>query len=275
MTTETSNPAHGRASPPKHNLLQELYRVREDPHVNTGRQRNATVEKRPPRTVDPPPSGVGLWLRWVLANAAGEALGLGATALFGAAILSYLGEGTALLATLGLAAAAVVAGTVVEGGAVGFAQWSVLRGPLPAMRWRTWTLATAAGAFLAWTLGMAPSTLLSLGGNSGGAAPAEPGEATMLGLAFLMGLALGPVLGLAQWLALRRYVRRAALWMPANSLAWASGMVVIFTGIDLATRGGFGLRSVAILALTLVVTGAVVGAIHGLVLVRLVRGAQR
>ncbi len=216
---------------------------------------------------------VSLWLRWVFANAAGEALGLGTTALIGAAVVSFLGEGRGALATLTLAAVAVLAGTLVEGTAVGTAQWSVLRGPLPGMCWRTWAVATGVGAFLAWMLGMVPSTVLSLGAGSGGAgaAPAEPGEAVVLGLAFLMGLVLGPVLGFAQWLALRRYVSHAALWMPANAMAWAFGMVVIFAGIDPAIGGGFGLLSVAILALTLACAGAVVGAIHGLALVWLLR----
>lgn len=48
-------------------------------------------------------------------------------------------------------------------------------------------------------------------------------------------------------------------------------MVVIFAGIDPSMDGGFGLRAVAILILTLVCAGAVVGAIHGLALVRLLR----
>ena len=81
-------------------------------------------------------------------------------------------------------------------------------------------------------------------------------------------------MGFAQWFALRRYVSRAALWMPANALAWAFGIVVIFTGIDPAISGGFDLRSVAILGLTLACAGAVVGAIHGLALVWLLRSRE-
>jgi hypothetical protein len=219
-------------------------------------------------------AGAGLWLRWILANALGEALGLGGTALIWALSVLNTGEGTSLYAILVLAAFSVLAGTLIEGTVVGTAQWLVLRGQLPRMRWRTWVLATGAGAFLAWTLGMVPSTLLSLG-SGGGASPAEPGKATVLGLAFLMGLALGPVLGVAQWLALRRFVRRAALWVPANALAWACGMVVIFAGIDLALGGGFGAGIMPILALTLACAGALVGAVHGLALVWLLRPARR
>src|SRR5215204_923571 len=89
-----------------------------------------------------------------------------------------------------------------------------------------------------------------------------------------MGLVLGPVLGFVQWLVLRRFVSHAALWMPANGVAWAFGMVVIFTGIDPAISGGFGFISVAIVALTLACAGAVVGAIHGLALVWLLRSSK-
>jgi hypothetical protein len=96
----------------------------------------------------------------------------------------------------------------------------------------------------------------------------------VFGLAFLMGLVLGPILGFAQWLALRRFVAPAALWMPANALAWGFGMVVIFAGIDPATAGGFGPGTVMILAATLLCAGAVVGAVHGLALVWLVRSSS-
>lgn len=219
-------------------------------------------------------AGAGLWLRWILANALGEALGLGGTALIWALSVLYAGEGTGLYAILLLAAFSVLAGTLIEGTVVGTAQWLVLRGPLPRIRWRTWVLATGAGAFLAWTLGMIPSTLLSLG-SGGDASSAEPGEATVLGLALVMGLALGPVLGVVQWLVLRRFVRRAALWVPANALAWGCGMVVIFAGIDLALDGGFSPGVVPILALTLACAGALVGAVHGLALVWLLRPARR
>jgi hypothetical protein len=222
------------------------------------------------------PPALSLWLRWVFANTVGEALGLGTTALIGAAIASSLGEETSVLAILVLAAVAVLARTLVEGTVVGTAQWSVLRGPLPGIRWRTWAVATGAGAFLAWFLGMIPSTVLSLGAGSGGTgtAPAEPGNVVVLGLAFCMGLVLGPVLGFPQWLVVRRFVSHGALWMSANAIAWAFGMVVIFAGIDPAISGGFDLLSVTILSFTLACAGAVVGAIYGFAFVWLLRSSK-
>lgn len=63
--------------------------------------------------------------------------------------------------------------------------------------------------------------------------------------------------------------------MPASALAWEFGMVVIFLGIDLALGGGFATSAVPILALTLAIAGAIVGAEHGLALVWLVRPENR
>lgn len=63
--------------------------------------------------------------------------------------------------------------------------------------------------------------------------------------------------------------------MPANALAWACGMVVIFAGIDLALGDGFSPSVVLSLALTLACAGALVGAVHGLALVWLLRSARR
>ena len=88
-------------------------------------------------------------------------------------------------------------------------------------------------------------------------------------MAGAMGLVLGVVLGLPQWRTLRGAVRGAWLWLPANSAAWALGMPLIFAAVDLAQRAGTTVGAVAIILVALAVTGAVVGAVHGLALVRL------
>jgi hypothetical protein len=212
-----------------------------------------------------------LWSRWVGANALGEALGLGGTALVGAALFPALGDGVGLLSALGVAAVAIAAGTAIEGLAVGTAQWLILRRPLPGIDWRTWAGATALGAGVAWTFGMLPSTLMSIGQDAGQGTATEPSAAIVYALAFAMGLVLGPVLGCAQWMVLRRHVRGAGLWMPANALAWAFGMVIVFAGVSAVFDRGVSPGSLALAILSLAVTGAVVGGIHGLALVRLVR----
>ena len=64
-----------------------------------------------------------LWLRWVLANCVGEAVGLGATALAGVGLVTTLGAQRGVVANLLLAGSAILAGTFLEGTVVGTAQW--------------------------------------------------------------------------------------------------------------------------------------------------------
>lgn len=211
-----------------------------------------------------------LWGRWIIANALGELLGLGLVAAIGAMIIVRTGEPTGAREVLSLAALMVTLGAI-EGLIVGYAQWRAFRAELPAMTCRAWTAATAGGAFIAWLLGMIPSTIMNLRGNGTTEPAPDPSAALMLSLAALMGLALGLILALPQWLVLRRQVRHAGWWLPANALAWSAGMPVIFGGIDLVTSAGVNTAPVVVrillIALTLALAGAVVGVAHGAALV--------
>ena len=216
------------------------------------------------------PHDWSLWRRWVLANTAGEVVGLGGTAALGAALILGLGMTAGVVAALAAAGVMIFAGTLLEGVVVGTAQWLALRGTLPALPRRSWVGATALGAGVAWTLGMVPSTALSLGAEERADDVAEPRALVVYGLAVLMGLVLGPILGLPQWRILRRHLPRAGWWIAANAVAWAAGMPVIFAGMDVVAASGGPERFVAAV-ITLAIAGAIVGAIHGLALVRLLR----
>jgi hypothetical protein len=86
-------------------------------------------------------------------------------------------------------------------------------------------------------------------------------------MAALMGLGLGVVLGVPQWLVLRRYFNQAAWWVGANAVAWAVGMPIVFFGAGAVPEQASGGLLVLLMALTLLSAGAVVGTIHGSVLV--------
>jgi len=214
-----------------------------------------------------------LWQQWVVANAVGELVGLGLVAAIGGSLAWRFGEPKSVIAALLMAGAMVLLG-VCEGIIVGYAQWLALRRPLLGLSSREWVKATAIGAFLAWGLGMIPSTLMTLRESAGAALPAEMSDAIRYGMAAAMGLGLGVALGVPQWLVLRRYVNKAGWWAPANAVAWAVGMPVIFIGAGSVPPGGIGWPVILCVALTLAVAGAVVGAIHGLALVWLLRPSR-
>ena len=213
-----------------------------------------------------------LWFRWVLANAIGEVVGLGTAAVVGVGLAWTIEKTMGAFGSLAMAGVMILVGTL-EGIVVGIAQWLVLRRPIQNMSWRVWVLATAIGAFVAWTLGMIPSTLMATNTAAAAAAapPPEMSDVVMYGLAALMGAVLGPILGLPQWLVLRRHVQKAGWWVLANAAAWALGMPVVFIGASSAPPGGFGLGVVVVGIVTGASAGAVVGAVHGLALVWLLQ----
>jgi hypothetical protein len=94
---------------------------------------------------------------------------------------------------------------VSAGVGVGVLQWPVLFRRFP-RTWR-WALATA-GAWI---------------GGSVVVVAVLPAELQLL----LSGLILGPVVGLAQWLILRREVRWAGWWIVTSTIAWVTGLTLL------------------------------------------------
>jgi len=214
-----------------------------------------------------------LWLSWVVANALGELVGLGGVFGCGFLVVARFGEPTSTAATLGYLALALVLGAF-EGAVVGAAQWRVLAGRIAALGGRAWILATVVGAVVAWMLGMLPSTLMS-GASEAAAQPVEePPAAVVLGFAALLGAVAGLVLAFAQWWVLRRRARRAGLWLPANALAWAAGMPWIFWLVGATVAERQDAPSVLLFVLGLGAAGALVGAIHGAFLLRIVAASR-
>jgi hypothetical protein len=213
------------------------------------------------------------YLRWIVANGLAEAGGLGTTFVLGHALASVLNRVTGIAAILGGALAAVAVGMLLEGVLVGVAQERVLHSRLGhRLLPGAWIVATAIGAGAAWALGMIPSTVMALSASQAPAGPAsEPPALVQYGLAAVLGLVTGPILGIAQWAVLRRMVEHAGHWLWANAVAWAVGMPLIFAGMDRVPWTGSAVARAAAIYVVCAVTGLVVGAIHGWILVKLLR----
>jgi hypothetical protein len=214
------------------------------------------------------------------ANALAELLGLGATFAVGIFMFTRLGEPQGPVAAIVMLLLMTATG-VLEGLVVGLLQWTVLCYAFPQVTRRAWLVATLIGVLVAWFLGSLPATLIDMGADSAQVPAQEPETWLMLSMAAAMGLVLGAILALPQWRVLQRVVGKAWVWLPANSVAWALGMPLIFAAVDLAYRVGKAWGAVGVMALALGLTGAVVGAVHGLVLVWLAshtlakKGAER
>jgi hypothetical protein len=171
----------------------------------------------------------------------------------GAAAFWRLGEPDVAGTALVFSGLLILAG-IGEATILGTAQWRVLRHALPALSRRAWVGAIAAGAGVAWALGLLPSTLDAL---------------VSLPWAFLLAAWVGlapPLLctiGVAQWLVLRRHLRDAGRWIVANVLGWLLGLPVTFIGPALVPDGSPPAVWAAVFLGCGLLMGAIVGAVTG------------
>ncbi len=161
--------------------------------------------------------GEFFWIKWVLANAVGFAVGAAVSlplALHEAIVLSLAGSASESVVVLVSRILSWVS-AIFGGVAIGAAQWFFLRGRV---RWAgAWFLATSLGwlasQFIIPSLASSPGTGL---------------------LSPIFGAALGVVpvvlVALPQWLILRRHVLGAGWWVAANIAGAAGGFVGYLVG---------------------------------------------
>lgn len=198
--------------------------------------------------------------RWVLANALGELIGLGGTFAILALLNPYLSslEGTRGV-WIGFAIA--VAAGLVESAIVGNAQWWAMSPWTKPITRVAWWKATAVGAVIAYMLGYLPSTLMSA--EQATSTPvAEPPLWQIIILAAGLGAIAALALSFMQQLELKKHYDKARKWIGANAIAWAVGMPLIFIGIDFSQRVNHIALAILIMAVTLLISGAVVGFIE-------------
>lgn len=206
-----------------------------------------------------------VWRHWIVANAIGETIGLGAAAFVGIWFGSNMQANQTTFSIIFVGIAMVVAGAF-EGFVVGIFQSFVLDNAIEKFSKRAWVYASVLGAFIAWALGGAPSVYMSLQEQAKTVPPPEISDAAMYGMATMMGLALGFTLGVPQWIVLRRYLERTWWWMPANSLAWAIGMPLVFVAAGNEPPSN-PIILIGWVLFVIATIGALVGAVHGFFLV--------
>ena len=164
--------------------------------------------------------GLGFWFQWVIANAAGLAIGM--------AIRQFM-FGFGPWATNSFVVGAIVGTTL------GVAQIFNLRQHIDRAGW-LWVISNGIGWTVGWAVGwqVGWSVLRGLGINE---------VFTLIG-----GLA-GAISGVIQWYLLRSQFHLAGWWILASTFGWAAGMTVGF-----AVGGAFGWPLIGALA------GAITGA---------------
>jgi hypothetical protein len=211
-----------------------------------------------------------LWEKWVLANTIAAIIGLSIIAA-----INPQGSivGNSLLGNFNMDGFLLLAG-VLGGVILGFVQWLALRRYIQNPIW--WVLATTIGVLLGWVIILVVSIVMAFAYAYG----MNEMNPTMLykGVAYV-GAVVGAVLGFAQWLVLKVYVRcdisQAAWWMVANALAWSLGLLIAFVGTGIKKIDVFGSHTALIGLATGATMGVVIGGITGIALVWLLQPRLR
>jgi len=212
------------------------------------------ITLNPAPQVATPVHGRQLWGTWFRATTFGEVVGFGVPAVV-APLVAGVGLWFVELPVI------VVAGAA-EGALLGLGQAYALRRALPQIRTRDWVRATAAGAALAWLIGMAPAVV--------GQRLWDQSPPLAVALAVLAGVLLIGSIGVLQWRVLRGHVPHAGRWVAAMAGAWLAGLLAFATvAMPLWHEGQPAVLIVAIGVLGGLVMATTVAAITGLALVRL------
>lgn len=146
------------------------------------------------------------WPRWMLAVTAGEAIGFAIPALAGG-MLALISAPVFVVYPSMIVAGACEGALLGLGQSIGFGTSVVPRS--------AWIRATAAGAAVAWSIGMLPSTI-------GGVDFVSPIALSMVVIGSIALLISIPTL---QWAVLRRLGHPVSSWIPVNAGAWAAGIL--------------------------------------------------
>jgi hypothetical protein len=124
-------------------------------------------------------------------------------------------------------------GGVVGGGFVALCQHLILRRRLAAINGWVWV------TLVAWTAGWASGWIAvdTFSALSAPYARGMPLTAVGMPLTFVIGVMAGALVGLAQWVILRRHVKRAGWWIAATAGSWGLAFVSIAAGVGLMYRG--------------------------------------
>ncbi|MDF1698590.1 MAG: hypothetical protein P1U56_22250 [Saprospiraceae bacterium] len=212
-----------------------------------------------------------LWQKWTVHCALGELLGIGAAGALAFLVNSWLGDPHSLAEKLIVMVAMVAAGCI-EGFILGFFQWRVMVQKFTLIPRKEWMFYTILVAALGWFLGMLPSLFFDPSVAESESSHSSLNFNNPLIFAFLslsVGLLLGALFGLFQWISLKKYSLNAYYWIIANALGWGLGLGWIYLFASFPST-----ESSISFTVTMGITGGIlcglsVGAITSLFLLRL------
>lgn len=198
-------------------------------------------------------------------------MGIAGAGAIAFAVNDYIGESVTLTSKIIILLAMMLAG-FIEGSILSYFQWKVLVTKFSKIPYREWFLYTVLVAVLGWFFGMLPSLFFMPQTATSGEVEATidyHNPYIFLILSLSVGLVLGGIFGLFQWLLLRKYVKKAHQWIIANALGWGLGLLWIYIFASIPTEDSSLVFIILMGTIGGILTGLSVGVVTGYCLVKL------
>jgi len=170
------------------------------------------------------------WYRWIWSYSLGELFGIGAAAVISRLlVIEYLhtssGVSTALTTVV-----LIIAGAT-EGVIIGYIQWRSLSKLISDFKPKPWMAATTAGAIAGWVFILPPSVMIIFFFSNFFSVVNQ----NAVFLTLLAGTAFGGVIGMAQYVLIRKYFYNAMIWILANTIGWSLSFLLVYFSISFFT----------------------------------------
>ena len=202
--------------------------------------------------------------QWIIHCALGALLGVALAGCVAMLIWQKSPEHITLTSRLLTMGGMILVGGL-EGSILGFMQWRILTKKINALPARQWITVTTIVAMLSWTFGMIPFFLMEE--QAVQTIPLQDKPLVAMLAVFAVGLVIGALFGLFQFIVLRHYIERALLWALANSLGWALALVWLYIAAILPDESAATIVKVVYGIAGGVFSGMTLGRITGLFLI--------
>lgn len=198
------------------------------------------------------------WYKWMLNYSFGELLGIGAAAVIGRFLFLEFSNISASSTTLITFIILVIAGAA-EGLIIGYVQWKSLSKILLHFKPTLWILITTISTIAGWLLILPPAVMVI----------SFLSKFTLISNNYsilytaLAGMTFGALIGIPQFLILKKFYKNAYAWIVANTIGWMLTFLIIYTAMSLLTNATSFVYNMSLIVISCMISGLVQGIVTG------------
>jgi hypothetical protein len=199
------------------------------------------------------------WHHWMRNYSLGDLVAMGGVASIGRFLLMNYSQKTLLHSEPGISWLTLIVVGALEGILIGFIEWKSLSG-LINLKSGSWIAVTVLATAIGWLFILSPA-IVYISVLSRFSEINRTYFAIYTGIA---GMSFGTLVGIPQYLILKKFYKNSVMWILANALAWMLSFVIIYSALAMFTHSA--ILNVLLTGFACAASGLLQGTITGLCL---------